>query len=113
MGNEQEDNKLLYADILSLLQIQIDELSKTMYESDTRCPPKFTLSIGEEYLMFNNTYQGRHGTKGKSKAPVDCIMLTIEHLGEKFTEQIFPRMDCQYGYEALSSIMSGMYNRTM
>lgn len=41
------------------------------------------------------------------------IMITINHLGRKFTERLFPRKNTEYGYDSLLNKMIHMYNQTM
>ena len=92
------DNKFLEylpnMDIVNILDEVVQKLAKDHWRDDT-CPPEFWVSLNNEDT--NN----------------QLIMITINHLGSKFTEKLFPRKDTQYGYDSILSQMIYMYNQTM
>lgn len=88
----RRDNSF-YESIINHIQNQVNGFVEKEWRND-ECPPEFTLSIGEE---------------NKS----DAILLTVFHLGQAYTERIFPRSDSYYGYSGLFDMMVNMYNRTM
>ena len=81
-------------DIISILEEKVIKLAKEHWKSD-KCPPEFWVSLNDEDV---NNHR---------------IMLTISHLGYKFTEKIFPRDNSNYGYDSLLNQMINMYNKTM
>lgn len=80
-------------DIVNILQKEVDRLTKEEYGND-ECPPEFIVSV-----MYD-------GSPHK-------ILLTVRHLGQSFTDVLFPNEDYKYGYESLSKEMEYLYNRTM
>lgn len=80
--------------IIQTLEEYVIKLSKEEWKEDN-CPPKFIVSLNNDDM--NN----------------QSIMITIDHLGSKFTEKIFPRKGTEYGYETILDQMINMYNRTM
>lgn len=91
------DNFLEYLpsmDIISIIDEVVQKLTKDHWEED-ECPPEFWVSLSNEDM--NN----------------QSIMITINHLGYKFTEKLFPRKDTNFGYDSLLNQMINMYNQTM
>lgn len=41
------------------------------------------------------------------------IMITVNHLGSKFTKVLFPITDADFGYDSIKTEMGYLYNRTM
>ena len=80
--------------IINVLEEYVIILSKEEWKNDS-CPPKFIVSLNNEDI--NN----------------QSIMITIDHLGSKFTERLFPRNGTHYGYDSILSQMINMYNQTM
>ena len=81
-------------DIISAIEEIIQALARENWRDD-ECPPEF-------YVSLNNDDETNQS-----------IMITINHLGYKFTEKLFPRKGTHYGYDTLMNQMIGMYNRTM
>ena len=81
-------------DIVPLIEESIQDLAKS-YWSEDKCPPEFWVSLNNEDM------------KNQS------IMITINHLGCKFTEKLFPRTNTEYGYDSVLNQMINMYNQTM
>ena len=81
-------------DIISVIDEVVRKLEKDNWKED-ECPPEFWVSLNNEDM--NN----------------QSIMITINHLGYKFTEKLFPRKDMRYGYDSLMSQMINLYNKTM
>ena len=92
------DNKFLEylpsMDIVSILDEVVQKLAKDSWREDN-CPPEFWVSLNNDDI--NN----------------QSIMITINHLGYKFTEKLFPRKDTHYGYDSIRNQMINMYNKTM
>ena len=80
--------------IIEILDTAVQALAKEEWRSDD-CPPEFWVSLDNSDI--------------KSQA----ICLTINHLGSKFTEKIFPRPTAEFGYDTLLNYMVSLYNRTM
>lgn len=80
--------------IIQLLEEYVNTMSKEEWKDD-KCQPKFIISLNNEDM--NN----------------QSIMITIDHLGSKFTENLFPRKETRYGYDSILDQMINMYNRTM
>lgn len=81
-------------DVISIIDEVVQELAEESWSEDN-CPPEFWVSLNNEDI--NN----------------QSIMITINHLGCKFTEKIFPRKDTRYGYGSLHEQMKNMYIQTM
>lgn len=81
-------------DIICILDIIVQKLTKENW-TDDKCPPEFWVSLNNEDM--NN----------------QSIMITINHMGYKFTEKLFPRKDTHFGYDSLLNQMRNMYNQTM
>lgn len=81
-------------DIINILDETIQILAKNNWKEDS-CPPEFWVSLNNED-MDNQ-----------------AIMITISHLGYRFTEKLFPRKDTHFGYDTLLNQMINMYNQTM
>ena len=80
--------------IISMLDLIVKEIAKEEWRSDD-CPPEFWVSLDASDI--------------KNQA----IYLTVNHLGSKFTEKIFPRPTATFGYDTLLNYMIHLYNRTM
>lgn len=81
-------------DIINIIDAGVQHLAKEHWIGDT-CPPKFSVSLNNEDI--NN----------------QSIMLTVDHLGYKFTWKLFPKDEAMYGYGSVLDQMTSMYNRTM
>lgn len=81
-------------DIIDVIDEVVQKLAEESWRED-ECPPEFWVSLNNEDM--NN----------------QSIMITINHLGYKFTEKLFPRKDARYGYGGLREQMMNMYNQTM
>ena len=81
-------------DIINIIDEAVQILSKKNWKEDI-CPPEFWVSLNNED-MNNQT-----------------IMITVSHLGYRFTEKLFPRKNTEYGYDNLLDQMINMYNQTM
>ena len=81
-------------DIINIIEKSIQDLTKS-YWSEDECPPEFWVSLNNEDI--NN----------------QSIMITINHLGYKFTEKLFPRKNTEWGYDPVLNQMINMYNQTM
>ena len=81
-------------DIVSIIDEKVQQIAKDFW-SDDKCPPEFWVSLNNEDA--NN----------------QSIMISIKHLGSKFTERLFPRNDTDYGYGSVMEQMFNMYNQTM
>lgn len=80
-------------DIIGLINKYVQEIAKDNWKKD-ECPPEFWVSV--------------YGYGDEQK-----IMITVNHLGSKFTEVLFPIKDATYGYDSLLTEMKYLYNRTM
>ena len=94
MEHKKHDQELFGLNIVNILEEEVQKLVKEHWRFDD-CPPEFWVSLNNED-MDNQT-----------------ILITINHLGSKFTERLFPRRDTEYGYESLLNQMISMYNQTM
>lgn len=94
MEHKRYDQTPFGLNIVSILEKEVQAIVKENFKDDN-CPPIFWVSLNNEDM--NN----------------QCIMITINHLGNKFTERLFPRLDTEYGYKSLISQMIDMYNQTM
>lgn len=81
-------------DIVRLIELEVLKIANDKWKCD-KCPPQFWVSLNNEDM--------------KNQA----IMITISHLGVKFTERLFPRTDSHYGYKSVLDQMINMYNQTM
>lgn len=81
-------------DIIKIIEEYIQNLAKNHWDND-ECPPEFWVSLNNEDM--NN----------------QSIMITVNHLGLKFTEKLFPRKDTEYGYGSILDQMISIYNQTM
>lgn len=81
-------------DIVGLINKYVQEIAKDNWKKD-ECSPEFWVSLNNED-MDNQS-----------------IMITINHLGSRFTEKLFPRKNTEYGYSSLLNRMIDMYNKTM
>lgn len=80
--------------IINIIEKSIQDLAKSHWSED-ECPPEFWVSLNNEDI--NN----------------QLIMITINHLGCKFTEKLFPRKNTEWGYDSVLNQMINMYNQTM
>lgn len=83
-------------DIIDVLQEYVDKVATEYWESDTSCPPKFWVSLLNEFLNDEQEHK---------------IILTIDH-GYKFSKVMFPQKE-RYGYRTIFSDMKLLYNKTM
>lgn len=81
-------------DIINIIDEIVQIYAKENWKDDDT-PPEFWVSLNNE--DDNN----------------QSIMITISHLGHKFTEKLFPINNTRYGYGSLLSQMINMYNQTM
>lgn len=81
-------------DIISVIDEVVQKLAKDNWKDD-ECPPEFWVSLNNEDMKDQS------------------IMITINHLGYKFTEKLFPKKDTHFGYDSLLNQMINMYNQTM
>ena len=99
MVNNMSYTEILIKNLESLDIISaIDEIVKALARinwCDDECPPEFWISLNNEDM------------KNQS------IMITVNHLGCKFTEKLFPRTNTEYGYDSVLNQMINMYNQTM
>ena len=94
MEDKKYNQQFLYLDIIRILEEHIQKLAKNHWNDD-ECPPEFWVSLNNEDI--NN----------------QSIMITVNHLGLKFTEKLFPRRDTEYGYGSILDQMISIYNQTM
>ena len=94
MEHKKYDQELFGLNIVNILEEEVQKLVKEHWKNDD-CPPEFWVSLNNED-MDNQT-----------------ILITINHLGNKFTERLFPRRNTEYGYESVLNQMIDMYNQTM
>ena len=94
MKQERYSQVLFGKDIVSIIEEYVQTKSEELWKNDA-CPPKFWVSITNADM--NN----------------QKIMITIDHLGRKFTEVLFPRSNTEYGYSSVLYLMENMYNQTM
>jgi hypothetical protein len=81
-------------DIITAIDEIVQALARKNWYDD-ECPPEF-------YISLNNEDEDNQS-----------IMITVNHLGYKFTEKLFPRKNMCYGYDSLMSQMINLYNKTM
>lgn len=94
MEHKKYNQVSLDLDVVYIIEEKVQQLAKD-YWNDDSCPPEFLVSLNNE--DENN----------------QSIMITICHLGRKFTEKLFPRKNTEYGYGSITSQMINMYNQTM
>lgn len=94
MDHKKYNQTAFGLDIITILEERVQEYTKE-YWNDDMCPPAFWVSL-------NNEDQNNQ-----------AIMISVYHLGKKFTEKLFPRSDTDYGYESVLNQMINMYNKTM
>ena len=94
MEHKKYSQAIFGLDIVNIIEEYIQNLVQENWKEDD-CPPEFWVSLNNEDI------------KNQS------IMITINHLGSKFTERLFPRDDTQWGYDSVLNQMINMYNRTM
>ena len=81
-------------DIVEILQKYIDNLTKEKYKNDP-CLPEFIVSI---------LYEDKD---------IQKLILTIKHMGQKFSHVLFPIKENQFGYDEIETQIEELYNRTM
>ena len=81
-------------DIIKILEDKVQELAKEHWSTD-KCPPEFWVTLNNEDIDNQK------------------ILITVNHLGYKFTEILFPRNETHYGYDSVLNQMINMYNLTM
>lgn len=81
-------------DIIGAIDEIVQTLARIKWHEDIT-PPEFLVSLNDE------------------DEDSQSIMITVNHLGYKFTEKLFPRKDMHYGYDSLMSQMINLYNKTM
>lgn len=94
MEHKKYDQVLFGLDVVNIIEEYVQGLATEHWKTDS-CPPKFWVSLNNEDM--NN----------------QKIMITVSHLGRKFTENLFPRSNTEYGYGSVLNLMINMYNRTM
>lgn len=87
MSKKQDFNNMM--DVQTLLQKYVDEYVKNC-NYDTSCPPKYTVSIGDNELI-----------------------VTITHNDTSFSEVLFPEKDMTYGVSLIKDRLDSLYARTM
>lgn len=101
MEHKKYDQVLFGLDVVNIIEEYVQRLAKEHWENDgcpwenDGCPPEFWVSLNNEDM--NN----------------QKIMITVSHLGRKFTENLFPRSNTEYGYGSVLDLMINMYNQTM
>lgn len=88
------NQKIFYKDIIDVLDDHVQKIVKERWKND-KCPPIFTLSLDNE------------------KEDNQKILITIYHLGRRFTRTLFPRYNSYYGYDSIADFIETMYNQTM
>ena len=81
-------------DIITILEEKVQSLTKEHWSTDN-CPPEFWITLNNENMDNQK------------------ILITINHLGYKFTEVLFPRTEAHWGYASVLNQMINMYNQTM
>ena len=94
MEHKKYNEVLIGLDVIGCLEDRVQKTVEEHWANDS-CPPEFWVSLNNEDM--NN----------------QSIMITINHLGRKFTERLFPRKDTEYGYDSMLDQMINMYNQTM
>lgn len=94
MEHKKYDQVLFGNNIVNILEEKVQEYVKEHWRDDN-CPPEFWVSLNNEDIDNQ------------------VILITINHLGSKFTERLFPRRNTEYGYETVLNQMINMYNQTM
>ena len=94
MKHKKYDQILFGIDIVGVIEEKVQQYAKD-YWNDDECPPEFWVSLNSE------------------DPDSQSIMISIHHLGRKFTEKLFPRKDTNYGYQSIINQMITMYNLTM
>ena len=87
-------NDLTTYNVIDLLDTVVQVIAERNWANDG-CPPEFWVSLDNDN-MDNQV-----------------IMISINHLGSKFTEKLFPRPNTLYGYNTIFDQMVSLYNRTM
>lgn len=84
--------------IIDAIQFAVNEICEKEYSKDS-CPPSFIVSVYQGYT--------------NDKITENKILLTIDHSGIKHSRQLFPKLECEYGYDSLNDEMRYLYNSTM
>ena len=74
------------SDVIEIINVYIQKFVKDKFENDT-CKPEYIVSL------YNGDMNNQH------------ILVTIKHLGQCFTENVFPRRDAEYGYDCLDNLL--------
>lgn len=80
--------------IIDLIEFSIQELVSKEWEDDD-CKPEFWISVNNDDMNDQR------------------ILITINHLGNKFTQSLFPRQGTEYGYDSVLGQLKSMYASTM
>lgn len=94
MEDKKYNQQFFNLDIIKIIEEYVQKIAEDHW-GDDECSPEFWVSLDNENM--NN----------------QSIMITISHLGIKFTEKLFPRKDTEYGYNSISDQMISMYTQTM
>lgn len=94
MEHKKYNQVPLGLDIVNVIEEKVQQWAKDYWEDDS-CPPEFWVSLNNE------------------DPDNQSIMISINHLDNKFTERLFPRKNTEYGYGAIINQMINMYNQTM
>ena len=94
MEHKKYGQVLFGLDVVNIIEEYVQGLTKEHWKNDS-CPPEFWVSLNNEDM--NN----------------QKIMITVSHLGRKFTENLFPRSNTEYGYGSVLDLMISIYNQTM
>ena len=94
MEHKKYDQTPFGLDIINIIEEKVQKYAREHWKNDA-CPPEFWVSLQNE----NSDEQ--------------AILISINHLGSKFTEKLFPRKDTDFGYDSVLNQMINMYNLTM
>ena len=94
MKHKKYNQGLFNDDIIKILEDKVQELAKEHWYDD-KCPPEFWVTLDNEDIDNQK------------------ILITVNHLGHKFTEVLFPRSETHYGYDSVLNQMINLYNLTM
>lgn len=94
MEDKKYNPQFFNLNVIRIIEEYVQKIAKDHWYND-ECPPEFWVSLNNEDMNDQS------------------IMITINHLGLKFTEKLFPRKDTEYGYNSISDQMISMYNQTM
>lgn len=94
MQHQKYDQTIYGFDIVKIIENYVQKQAERHWKGDS-CPPEFWVTLNNEDMSNQ------------------MIMITINHLGVKFTEVLFPRKNTHYGYDSVLNQMINMYNQTM